>query len=476
MKLDEVRSARFLVLGAARSGIAAARLLHHHGANVIVGDSKSAEQATAIAQELQSAGIPTVWGDEAIAAALPDRDIIVKSPGIPQENQLIVAARAAGARIISEIELASAFLPAGARVIAITGTNGKTTVTSWTAHVLAGCGFHAVPAGNIGQAWAAHLIEGPAAPDKTVYVIEVSSFQLEDLEDFRPDVAVLTNLSPDHMDRYQDSMELYAAAKANLLRNMTASDVFIWNGADPTSIIIADKAHSQKWTFFAGRTPGGAENHSPLPGERGWERDGVIMIRSSNEDPGMQLMNVEDLPIPGQHNLENALAVILACRAVGAQPEAIAQHLMTFGGVEHRIEFCGRRRDGVAFYNDSKATNLDAMEKAVVAFHEPMVLIAGGRDAHSDYASINHLITSHVAQLITLGEAAPLIENAWGKLIPTQRADTMEDAVMTANRLAKTGQVVVFSPACKSFDMYSNYEERGRDFKAKVAQALAEQQ
>lgn len=473
MRKSDVGSHKFLVLGAARSGIAAARLLKAHGADVVVADSKSREQATEAADRLDRAGIDTAWGDEATRAALMGRTVLVKSPGIPQNNPIVLMARDACVRVISEIELASAFVPDGARVIAITGTNGKTTVTAWLTHVLAECGFNAISAGNIGDAWAARLLDPPSDPAKTVYVVEVSSFQLENLEDFHPNVAVLTNITPDHMDRYDDDMAKYISAKANLLRNMTGDDVFVWNRADPESGAVARLSKARNLAFDASGAAAAEDTCAFVQDSAIWLAPCDRKLRAASAgNTAERVLAVGDLPLPGEHNLQNALAVILSAQAVDASTDAILAALKTFAGVEHRIELCVTRADGVQFYNDSKATNLDAMEKAVVAFDKPMVLIAGGRDAHSDYTSINDLIKAHVTHLITLGEAAPLIEAAWGEIVPTQHASSMAEAVEMANRVAVAGSVVVFSPACKSFDMYNNYEERGRDFKVQVRRVV----
>ncbi len=455
MKRDDVSGLKFVVLGAARSGVAAARLLRRHGADVIVADSKPAEEAGAVRLELDALGIVSAWGDDLAAKAVEGRDVMVKSPGIPQTNPLVLAARQQGTRVISEIELASAFVPQGVRTIAITGTNGKTTTTAMTAHVLNACGYRAILAGNIGDAWC-NRVEDVGEPDaaNSVFVVEVSSFQLEDLEDFSPQVAMLTNISPDHMDRYDDRMDLYVGAKANILRNFCGDSIFIWNATDAGSQPIAERCNGRIWSFSADTFNDGLA--------AGVE-DGQVMLGSA------AVLPVKELPLPGRHNVENALCAVLAAAAMGATSGDIAKGLRSFPGVEHRIELCGVREDGVKFYNDSKATNLDAMEKAVLAFEgQPIVLIAGGRDAHSDYASVGGLIKERVAQLVTLGEAAELIEAAWGDLVPTRRAGSMAEAVRMADEVAVPGNVVVLSPACKSFDMYKNFEERGRDFKREV--------
>lgn len=461
MKKSEVAGLKFVVLGAARSGIAAARLLKQHGADVVVADSKAINQAGHEREELEILQIPTFWGDDAATAA-QGRQVMVKSPGIPQTNPIVQSARAAGTRIISEIELASAFVPEGARVVAITGTNGKTTTTAWTAHVLNACGFNAILAGNIGDAWCNRVREIAAdQAANTIFVVEVSSFQLEDLEDFQPDVAVLTNITPDHMDRYDDRIDLYVAAKANILKNAAAETIFIYNANDAESQPIVAQSKAERWSFSA---------TSFDESIRAGLRDGNIWLHRNGEEAAV--VPAAELPLPGRHNLENALCATLVASAMGGRPEGIATGLKSFGGVEHRIELCGTRPDGVRFYNDSKATNLDAMEKALLAFDQPIVLIAGGRDAHSDYVSINALVQQKVKHLVTIGEAADLIENAWGSLVPFQRAVTMKDAIALADTAAAPGDVIVFSPACKSFDMYANFEERGRDFKHEVKALL----
>lgn len=463
MKKEDVKNNKFLVYGAARSGIAAARLLKHHGAAVVIADSRSPEDTDFLPPDFDSLCLNQVWGDMVEPYIVSAFDIIVKSPGIPQDNEIVREARDMGVRVISEIELASAFVPEGARVIAITGTNGKTTTTAWLAHVLNSAGYNAVLAGNIGDAWCNRVSDvAENAAKNTIFVVEVSSFQLEDLEDFSPEVAILTNITPDHMDRYDDRLELYTAAKANILRNMDASSTFIYNNADEASLPVVEKSRATNLIFDAGTTSDFVN---------AGVQDGYIVTEISGQQH--RVLPIDRLPLPGKHNLENALCVALAASKMGASPEQIARGLESFPGVEHRIELCGTRADGVRFYNDSKATNLDAMEKALVAFTQPIVLIAGGRDAHSNYGSISGLIKQHVAHLVTIGEAAELIETAWGNLVPTERAFGMADAVNKAKAAAHPGMVVVFSPACKSFDMYENFEERGQDFKNCVAASLS---
>jgi UDP-N-acetylmuramoylalanine--D-glutamate ligase len=464
MKRDEVSGRRVVVFGAALSGISAARLLAHAGAKVVVIDQKRAEDVAEQATQLAALGIPTEWGTEASSRAIASAEILVKSPGIPQTNPLIVAAREQRVRIVSEIEVAAAFLPHRSKLVAVTGTNGKTTTTAWIAHLLSSAGFHAIACANIGHPFSEAVFHALVQPTDTtvppIFVAEVSSFQLEDIEEFHPSVAVLTNLAPDHLDRYPTYHE-YVAAKENLLRNMQPSDAFVWNADNPDSASFAPRTPVRRYPFSASACP--ASGGAGIAGD--WltlETDDVGTIR---------LVRKNELPLPGRHNQENALAAALAAFLAGASIDSIREGLRTFRGVEHRIEFCGERQ-GVRFYNDSKATNLDSLEKALLSFTAPIVLIAGGRDKKSDYASLTPLIRERVKALITLGEAAPLIEDAWSRWVPSERARTMEEAVQRAAQLAQAGDVVLLSPACASYDMYRNFEERGRHFKECVRTLL----
>ncbi len=463
MKREEVRGRKVAVFGAARSGIAVARLLKRAGAEVTVVDEKSEEAAADVALQLRDLGIPARWGSDECAEVLKAAEIVVKSPGVPQTNPLVVAARQNGVRIISEVEVAATFLPERSKLVAITGTNGKTTTTAWIAHLLAEAGFPSVACGNIGRAFSDAVLEAwesSSSPLPSIFVAEISSFQLEDIEEFHPNVAVLTNLAPDHLDRYQNYGE-YVAAKENLLRNMQPTDAFVWNYDNADSATFAPGVRVRRYPFSARSKPASAG--------AGVEGEWLVL---ETEDTGIvRLLRKDELPLVGTHNVENALAAALAAVLGGASIEAIRDGLRSFRGVEHRIEFCGERK-GVRFYNDSKATNLDSLEKALCSFSVPIVLIAGGRDKKSDYESLTSLVREKVKALITLGEAAPLIENAWSRWVPTERARTMEDAVQRAAQLAEEGDVVLLSPACASYDMYRNFEERGRHFKDCVRKVL----
>jgi UDP-N-acetylmuramoylalanine--D-glutamate ligase len=461
MQVHEVKDERFVVLGAARSGVAAAKLLKRRGVDVVVADEKAVCSATATCEELDHLDIQSYWGDR-VRQALEGRTVLIKSPGIPQTNAVVLAARSMGVRVISEIELAAAFVSPEARIIAITGTNGKTTTTAWTAHILKGAGYNAVLAGNIGDAWSNTVDLPENRNNNTVFVVECSSFQLEDLEHFHPQIALLTNLSPDHMDRYEDDFSKYRAAKKQILRNMTADDYLVLNGADTGSTGFEAGCSSRLLHFSRNSTIDTTDGITVAAGDIAFRQDGT----------STPLLPAAQLPLPGNHNLDNAMGAAMLAKLAGADEDKIREGLLSFRGVEHRIELCGERADGVRFYNDSKATNLDAMEQALKAFGKPIILIAGGRDAHSDYAAVAELVRTNVKQLILIGEATELIHAAWGSLVATQHAASMADAVQKAADIAGPQDVVVLSPACKSFDMYNDYEERGRDFKQKVADCL----
>lgn len=460
MKFEEIGRHSYLVLGAARSGIAAAKLLKSHKCDVFVADQKAEEKAAEVRKELDAAGIRSFWGEDCMAA-LARRNVMILSPGIPDSNPIVRKALGSGVRVISEIELAAAFVGNAAKVVAITGTNGKTTTTAWIAHLLKTAGYNAVLGGNIGDAWSNSVDLPQNRNANTVFVVESSSFQLERIEDFRPDVTVLTNLAPDHLDRYA-GYEDYVAAKRNILRNLGPEQVFVLNHANADSIEFAKGARCRKLRFYA---------EGPLDGAGAFADGDKLFIRDESGHEHT-LIRRSELPLPGLHNLENALAAALAAFLAGADLPAINSGLRDFQGVEHRIELCGER-NGVKFYNDSKATNVDSLEKALKSFAEPIVLIAGGRDKHSDYDSLKGLVKQHVKRAVTIGEAAPLIEASWSGTIPFERSSDMKDAVKRAAIAAEPGEVVLLSPACSSYDMYNNYEERGRDFKARVKELLS---
>jgi UDP-N-acetylmuramoylalanine--D-glutamate ligase len=440
-----------LVVGLARSGLAAARLLARHGARVIGTDLKPRAQLAGLG-ELEAMGVEVVLGSSD-ARLLARAEVLVISPGVPPTAALVAEADRLGVPSVSEVELA--FQASAAPWVAITGTNGKSTTTALAGALLSAAGRHAWVAGNIGNALSEGIESVPA--DGNV-VAEVSSFQLERTVTFRPRVAVLLNLTPDHLDRYPD-VAAYAAAKARLFAFQTADDFAVLNADDPETLRLASGGHARALTFSRrGRVPSGAfvEDRALW-----WTREGRAE----------RLIAAAALGIPGPHNVENALAAVAAVGALGVLDTAegraaVARALAEFPGLEHRIEPAGAV-NGRRFFNDSKATNVDSMRQALLSFGHPLTVLAGGRDKHGDFPGLAALAEERIDHLVLIGEAAPVIAAAWPR-IPQERAIDLEDAVRRAYRATPEGGVIVLSPGCASFDMFRDYEDRGRRFKEEV--------
>lgn len=444
----EVRGKRVSVIGAARSGIAVARLLAAHGALVFVSDSAPARSMGAAAEALAAGGIAHELGghsERALAA-----DLMVLSPGVPSDAPPVRAARERGVRVVGEMEAASWFCPGP--VVAITGTNGKTTTTTLVGRMLSDARMPALVGGNIGTAFAQIVSE---ATLQTTVVLEVSSFQLDHVETFRPRVAVLLNVTPDHLDRYGHSFENYAAAKAKVFRNQGGGDTLVYNEEDPvTRRLVAELA-----------PPGvrllgfGTERAS---GEGAWMRDG--MVGTTIDGVTAELLPAAEISIRGRHNLANAMAAALAARVAGVSAASVRATLRNFKGVEHRLEFV-RMVDGVTYVNDSKATNVDSVWYALQSFTAPLVVLVGGRDKGNDYTRLHDLARKHVRTIVAIGESAETVIRAFQGVVPVLRAEGMTEAVAAARGAARRGDVVLLSPACASFDWFKDYEHRGRVFK-----------
>jgi UDP-N-acetylmuramoylalanine--D-glutamate ligase len=361
---------------------------------------------------------------------------------------VLQAARAKNITVWSEIELADRFLDG--RLIGITGSNGKTTTTSLVYHILKVAGFSTMVAGNIGTP----LISRVAfTTETTITVAELSSFQLELVETFHPDIAVLLNLTPDHLDRHK-TIDAYAAAKARIFENQTESDFAVLNADDPASARFAPKRAQVYWFSRKQAVQQGAY----LRGEE-------IVFRSKKQEE--VLLQREEIPLPGAHNLENVLAAATAARLEGASAAAIADAVRTFPGVEHRLEFVAEMA-GVRFYNDSKATNVDATLKALEAFPGKILVILGGKDKGSDYSVLQPALRERSVLALLIGAAAEKIEQQISGSVAIERAGTLERAVEIASQSARRGDVVLLAPACASFDQFENYEQRGRVFKELV--------
>ena len=455
MSLDLVDK-RVLVVGLGRSGIAAARLCAARGARVTVTDKRPAGDLGAAIAELPGGVTREVGGHrrETFLAA----DLIVLSPGVPEIPEL-AAARAAGVAITGELELASAFV--SAPIVAITGTNGKSTTTTLIGDMLGATGRPTFVGGNLGEPLA-EAVGTPAAGTDGFCVVEASSFQLETVRTtFRPRVAVLLNITPDHLDRY-DGMDGYAAAKARIFAAQDAADHAVVNADDLLSMRAAATAPSRQLHFSIAR---------PLPAGA-WLQDGALAVLVPGEPmesyPG-------DLPwLVGQrHNQANALAALLAARLAGASPQAARAGLLAFRPLAHRMELVADA-GGVAWFDDSKGTNVGAVVAALDGFPRSVVLIAGGRDKGGDYAPLAEVLARVGRTAILIGEAADKMEAAFRGHVPVQRAATMDAAVAAAHAAARPGDAVVLSPACSSFDMFRDYAHRAEVFRAAVARVAAE--
>jgi UDP-N-acetylmuramoylalanine--D-glutamate ligase len=455
MNLMELNGKRALVVGLGRSGVASALFLKQYGAHVTVSDTKSGDELRNEIPILLDHGITVETGGHG-ERTFRGQDLIVVSPGVPVDAPPLAQARALGQNVIGEIELAAQFLPGP--IVAITGSNGKTTTTTLAGEIMTAGGFPTLVGGNIGTP-AISLTER-AKPD-TITVLEVSSFQLETIQAFRPKVAVVLNVTPDHLDRHR-TFEIYTAAKARIFENQQSTDFAVLNADDPTCVAMAANVKSRVFWF----------SRQKEVQKGAWVRDGAIMFRHDSvfirPNERQQILLVSDIPLKGAHNLENVLAAICAGVLMGCPPEKISEAVRNFKAVEHRLEFVATIRE-VDYYNDSKATNVDATIKALESFPANIHLILGGKDKGSDYAVLNDLLRERVKRIYTIGAAAAKIEsqiishkNGGPELV---HAETLENALRKANAIAQPGDVVLLAPACASFDQFKNYEQRGQVFK-----------
>ena len=443
----ELRGKRLLVIGLARTGVATALFCAARGAIVTAIDVRSAEGLTETAEKLRSAGVRVELGDDA-TDVLQGQELIVPSPGVAADGPLLQKARALGIKIWSEVELASHFLRG--KLIGITGSNGKTTTTALIEHILHAAEFSTILAGNIGTPLIAHVAE---TGDRTITVAELSSFQLELIEHFAPNIAVWLNLTPDHLDRHK-TMAAYGAAKARIFENQTSEDFAVLNADDGASAGYVPELPQKFWFSRKQEVRQGA-----------FVREGKVVFRRDGKDE--VILDVSEIPLPGAHNQENALAAVVATRLAGAQPLQVASGIRSFQGVEHRIEFVAQIC-GVRYYNDSKATNVDATRKALDSFPGRILVILGGKDKDSDYTQLRESLREKAILALLIGAAAEKIEKQVEGSVATRRAGTLEAAVDMAFHTAHSGDIVLLSPACASFDQFQSYEHRGRVFKELV--------
>ena len=448
----ELKNKRVLVVGLGKSGMAAALFLRDRGARVTVSDTRSAAALGAEIPALLDAGIMVESGGHGLLT-FRRQDLIVVSPGVPLETPEVAQAAALGTPVTGELELASRFLKG--QVVAITGSNGKTTTTTLVGRILADAGMPTLVGGNIGVP-VIELVAGSTAEAWTV--LEVSSFQLETVEEFRPKIAAVLNITPDHLDRH-GTFERYAAAKAKITGRQEADDFLVLNAEDKAAQMVAAKTRAQVYWFSgARRIKQGAFVHGESVLWLGREGGSVEAV-----------LPVAEIPLRGTHNVENVLAAVCVAKLAGVTNESIRATVAAFRAVEHRLELARTLR-GVEYFNDSKATNVDATMKAVASFAGGIHLILGGKDKDSDYMLLAPLLRARVVAVYTVGSAAEKIERELAGVVKIESAGTLAKAVASASAAARTGDTVLLSPACSSFDQFENYEHRGRVFRELVLQ------
>jgi len=446
----ELKNKRVLVVGLGKSGLSSALFLRAQGARVTVSDTRSAEALAKEIPALLDAGIMVESGGHGLLT-FRRQDLIVVSPGVPMDTPEVKQVKAFGLPVIGELELASRFLQG--KVVAITGSNGKTTTTTLLGKIFADAGEATLVGGNIGLPVIDLVAKSTA---DTVSVLEVSSFQLETIEEFHPWISVVLNITPDHLDRH-GSFENYAAAKARITERQEAGDFLVLNGEDKPTQMVAAKTRAQIYWFSARRAiKQGAFVHG----------ESIFFVAKEGAKPE-PVMPVAEIKLKGAHNVENVLAAVCAARLAGIPAEKIRASVAGFKGVEHRLEFVRLLR-GVEFYNDSKATNVDAAMKAVASFAGGIHLILGGKDKDSNYATMADALKERVKIVYTIGSAAEKIERQLQGVVKIVSAETMQTAVAEASKATVAGDIVLLAPACSSFDQFENYEHRGQVFRQLV--------
>ena len=453
----DVKDKRVWVLGLGRSGVAAARLLAARGARVIGVDNADDEALQTVAKSLKAQGVETRLGVQELGQVAAD--LAVLSPGFPPENAVLREVVNAGVPVVSELEIGFCFCPCP--VVAVTGTNGKTTTTELCAAVLLAGGMAAPPAGNIGRAFCDLLCDDAAARRLDVVVLEVSSFQLERIERFRPRVSVMLNVTPDHLDRYA-SMRDYAAAKERVFENQRPEDLAVVNADCAGDFASLRRPDAPRQVVFSARG----------------RREGCAMwlegtrIYSAQEG---ELLDMAGTHLRGPHNAENIMSALAVAGAFRVPVDAARRAIAAYHPLPHRCEWVAKI-DGVDYINDSKATNTDAVEKALAGFDRPVVLIAGGKDKGFDFASLNATLSRKAKLAVLIGATREKLAVNWSSAVPCVKADTLEAAVRMARDNARPGDVVLLSPECSSFDMFEDYEDRGEQFKQIVRTLASGQQ
>lgn len=460
MKTAELSGKKVSIIGAERSGMAAARLLRLHRAEVFVSDHGSGDRTRKHIDELKREKIACEYGGH--SERVYDCSLMVISPGVPTNAPVVQTAVQRGIAVIAEIEAASWFCKGP--IIAITGSNGKTTTTTLLGRMLSDAKKKHVVAGNIGTAFSSVVLD---ADEETVVVLEVSSFQLDFIDTFRPKVAMILNITHNHMDRYDHSMELYARSKARITMNQTADDLLIVNADDEWTKPVIGGTKSMIQQF--------SSKHTVTSGA--YQENGVLTTNIAGKK--MPIISLNEISIAGDHNAQNAMAATLGAQWAGVSPASIRSTLRNFKGVEHRQEFV-RKVNGVTFINNSKATTVEAVEVALNSYSEPIVLIMGGKDKGNDYSTIKELVKRKVKAIVATGYSADTIVNNFRDLVRVEKVATIGDAIPNIVSMRKTidtalsvssdGDIVLLAPACTSFDWFVDYEERGRVFKQLVHQ------
>src|ERR1041384_817779 len=457
-----VEGKKVLVVGIARSGIAAARLLASRGAMVIANDARTESELRDAANELRELGVMLSLGGHP-QSVFENADLVVLSPGVPADLAPLESARRAGIEIISEPELAGRFLLG--RIIGVTGSNGKTTVTTLIGELMRAAGAEVIVGGNIGMPLSS-LVE--KSTDRTWTVAELSSFQLELIDSLRVNVAVVTNITPDHLDRH-GSFDNYVRAKHRIFSNQTEDDWAVLNGQDKgVADMAATLGVTSREIYFSSH---GRETISGDAADVYVEGKRILTTMMSDYRGETEAIKLDEIPLPGMHNVENVMtafaATFCAMGTAANDLPPLVECIRRFKGVEHRIEFVAEI-DGIKFYNDSKATNVDSTMKALEAFERNIIVILGGKDKGSDYSTLRPLIRERVKQVILIGAASEKMARQLEGAAPMVRARSMSDAVLSAIEVATAGDTVLLAPACASFDMFDNYEHRGRVFKEAV--------
>jgi UDP-N-acetylmuramoylalanine--D-glutamate ligase len=441
----DVTGKRVTVAGAARSGLAAAELLARRGARVTLSDLRGEAPET---EPLTRLGVQLELGGHQVPT-FTDADLVVLSPGVPPETPAVQAARDRGVPVIAEIELASRWLLG--RVIAITGTKGKSTTTALTGRMLEAAGFKVTVGGNIGAPLSAQVA---GSTPETFHVVEASSFQLEQIDTFHPWIAVMLNFSPDHLDRHP-TVDAYAAAKARIFENQNPRDFAVINADDPTVLELARRGRATARLFARS----GAIARGTVV-EDGW-------IVDRRRDLAARLVPLEAIHLLGPHLVNDVMAAATVGAIAGAAPEAMTAAVDAFRGLEHAMELVGEV-DGVRFVNDSKATNVESALRSIESFERDLVPIIGGKFKGGDLRLLRDPLRARAKAVVAIGEARPLVREALGDVIEVVEADAFADAIDRAFALAKPSGVVLLAPACASFDMFRDYAERGRRFKDEV--------